>query len=164
MRLRDQPQEGPKLECPQTQEEIAAIMALSDFIYNTNPWAHPVGDSDYDESLDILLHSVLESILYRTLQRTVYITCFMDLVIILLSLTELGNFVPPSCVTHLCAVSQYCARITGLHSLRLFSLGEDHYVPFVVTDDAQNNIVSNDDGPFLKSVKTFYIWLVHALC
>jgi len=153
VRLYNQPQDGLKLECPQTQTEVDAITALNNFIYNTDPWAHPVGDSGYDEALDTLLHTVFEAVLYRKLQRTVYVTCFMDLVTILVCLKELGDFDPPSYVTHRCAVFQYWARTTGLHSLRLFSLGEDYYIPFIeanpLSDSSQNNIISNDEDPFL---------------
>jgi len=153
VRWKHQPTDGPQLPMPRTRRQDAAITAMHDFVYQTDPSVHEENDKVYDEALDKLLLELLEAIYYQELRQTESIASVFDVVMILLSLNPDGSFGKGSFITHVCAVQQYMIRATAAHSLRLFSLGVTHYVPPSTTDSAPaNGIIDDENEQFLTYV------------
>lgn len=143
----------PKLGLKRTQRQDQAITVLHDFVYSTNPLAHGEINNEYDGRLDELLHELLESLFYQEIPLSESLGCPTDIALILMSLNPDGSFAKPSRVTFLCAVLQYFARNTVVHTLRLYSEGHSHFVPLAarnrpLADD--DLIVTDDNGSFTK--------------
>jgi hypothetical protein len=74
-------------------------------------------------------HEMLESLYHHKLRHEHFIACVLDVLMILLSLNEDGTICKGSQIMHLCAIQQYQAKSTTVHSLHLFSISEKQYVP-----------------------------------
>ena len=142
----------PNLGLKRTQRQDQAISALHDFVYGTDPLAQGDIDDEYDTELDGLLHELLESLFYQELHLSDWLGCPTDTALILTSLNQDGSFPKPSRITFMCAVLQYFARTTVVHTLRLHSGGHSCYTPLTagdpVVDDDQ--IVTDNDGSFTR--------------
>jgi hypothetical protein len=133
VRWKHQPMGSSRLPLPRTRRQDAAIDAMHDFVYQTNPLAQPDGDDTYDQALDVVLLELLEAVYYQELRQTESAASVFDIIMIILCLNPDGSFSKASYVTHMCAIHQYMIRATAAHSLRLFKLGMTHYVPLTAT-------------------------------
>ena len=149
MRLINQPTEGPRVYVPRTRRQDAAITAMRDFVYGTDPSVHADDDS-YSQELDALLLELLEAVYYHQLLQTESIASVYDIVMVLLALNADGSFCKASFLTHVCAIQQYMIRATATHSLRLFTLGANRYVPLsTATTLPDDGIIEDENDKFL---------------
>ena len=154
LRYKHQPDvaDMPKLGLKRTQRQDQAITALHDFVHSTDPLAHGEIDDAYDAELDVLLHELLESLFYQELHLSDWLGCPTDTALILMSLNPDGSFPKPSRITFMCAVLQYFARTTVVHTLRLHSGGHIHYTSLTTDDPVADDdqIVADNDGTFMR--------------
>jgi hypothetical protein len=155
VRWKHQPTGTSQLPLPRTRRQDAAIGALHDFVYQTNPLAHADEDDTYDQALDAVLLELLEAVYYQELRQTESAASVFDVMMIILCLNPDGSFSKASYVTHICAIHQYAIRVTAAHSLRLFKLGMTHYVPLSTTNSSTDGIIDDGDDHFLTYVSTF---------
>jgi hypothetical protein len=149
VRLIDQPMEGARMYVPQTRRHDVAMMAMCDFVYRTDPLVHTDNDS-YDQELDALLLEVPKAVYYHGLLQTESIASVYDIVMVLLALNADGSFCKGSFLTHVCAIQQCMIRTTATHSLRLFTLGVNHYVPLsTATTLPTDGIIKDENDKFL---------------
>jgi hypothetical protein len=154
VRWKDQLEGDIRLPMPRTPRQELAITALHDFVFATNPFC-ATDESRYDESLDKVLHEMLEALYHHELRHEHFIACILDVLMILLSLNEDGSICKGSQITHLCAIQQYQARSTTVHSLRLFSMGEKKYVPMsTVGPNSGDGIIEDGDDSFVTCVNS----------
>lgn len=132
-----------------------SFAAFSDFILDplNPPPAHGEPCREYDISLDELLFEMLESLFYQNLVPVDGITCPTDLFLTLLWLKDDGSAVAASQATHACAILQYWAYTTVVHTLRLRLTNIPKYCehtidpsmgsPFIVDgyDDLAENVI-----------------------
>lgn len=151
LRWKAQSSTSPKLNLLRTRRQDDAITSLYTFMCDSDPRDTSLVDDSYTQKLDCLLLELLESLQYQKLDHTRYITCILDVVMILLSLNPDGSFRKASETTHHCALLQYMMRTTAVHTLRLHSLGEEEYVPFSPTEaSSDDGIIEEPDGTFLS--------------
>jgi hypothetical protein len=111
----------PAIEFKQSARQERSFIAFSDFVLDPGNLA-PTADqpcNEYDSGLDELLFEILESLFYLKLVPVDGITCPTDLILMLLWLKNDGSAIAPSGATHHCAVFQYWAYTTVVHTLRL---------------------------------------------
>jgi hypothetical protein len=152
VRWKHQPTGILRLPLPRTRRQDAAISAMHDFVYQSNPLTHPDEDNTYDQALDVVLLEILEAVYYQELQQAESAASVFDVIMIILCLNSDGSFSKASYVTHICAVHQYMIRVTAAHSLRLFKLGMTHYVPLTATKPPSDGIIDDGDDHFLTYV------------
>jgi hypothetical protein len=153
VRWKHQQTEGPQLQLPRTRRQDAAIMAMHDFVYQTDPLGQGDNDDIYNQALDEVLLELLEAVYYQELRQTESVACIFDVVMILLSLGDDGSLRLASFITHICAVQQYMIRTTAVHSLRLFTQGVTRYVPLSTTTSLPaDGIIEDGDDHFLTYV------------
>jgi len=151
VRLINQPTERPRVYVPRTRRQDAAITAMRDFVYGTDLSVHADDDDDsYSQELDALLLELLEAVYYHQLLQTESIASVYDIVMVLLALNANGSFCKASFLTHVCAIQQYMIRATATHSLRLFTLGVNRYVPLsTATTLPDDGIIEDENDKFL---------------
>lgn len=150
IRIKDQPDDRPKIGLRRTQRQEDAITALRAFIYRTDPRNHKEVDNVYDRALDEHLHELLEALFYQELQHTDFIACPTDVTLILLALRQDGSFASGSIITHYCSTQQYMMKATPTHSLRLHASGEARYIPFPTNaGGSDDEIITENDDSFI---------------
>jgi hypothetical protein len=116
--------QSPTIEFKTSALQEKAFVAFAEFVLDPARCPPPTDDrpcaSDaYNLHLDELLFEVLESLFYQKLVPLSGITCPTDLILMLLWLKNDGSAVVPSRATRDCAISQYWAFTTVIHTLRL---------------------------------------------
>ncbi len=109
------------------QEE--ALNALTMFVLDpsSSPPDLICGGNKYQLLLDELLFEILESLFYLKLVPVSGITTLTDLILMLLWLKQDGSAIAPSNATHHCAIFQYWAYTTVIHTVRLHLNGFPRY-------------------------------------
>ena len=153
----------PSLDFSRSPREQNAFQAFCTFVLDPEnpPPANNQHSAEYDRKLDELLFEILQSLFYRNLVPLNGITCLIDLILMLLWLKADGSAVLPSRATHDCAVFQYWAFTTVIHTLRLQLAKAQTYRECESTDFAGFNDIGDDDldsaNRFQKCVVSFVL-------
>jgi hypothetical protein len=134
---------GSLLRLPRNDRQEKAIDALAAFIFDGHVSLPENGEPEcrHDSALDERLFAVLEALFYQILDPTRAVGCPMDFLVMATWLSPGGSNIKASNITQHCAIVQYWARTTVVHSLRLAYGRHPTYVPLEGTADLDNEII-----------------------
>lgn len=121
------------IQYPTSARQEEALNALTTFVLDptNSPPDLTCGGNEYQRLLDELLFEILESLFYLKLVPVSGVTSLTDLILMLLWLKQDGSAIVASHATHHCAIFQYWAYTTVIHTIRLRLSGFPRYREYV---------------------------------
>ncbi|KAF7966129.1 hypothetical protein HWV62_39966 [Athelia sp. TMB] len=172
LRLKLRTSKTPSLGIVYTPQEIRAIDALYDFIFNPSVDLYANGEDDfaysaqlelYKVGLDARLHSILEAFIYRRLNPTRFMGCILNTALALSCLNKNAAFKTGSQCTQRCAAYRYYFRTTVTNTIRLHMDDRAEYVAPLSTSlvgDEEEEVEDFDKAEkFEKKFLELTLWL-----
>jgi hypothetical protein len=132
------------MQYPKTTRQKEALNALTTYVLDpdSSPPERNCDGTEYQRLLDELLFEILESLFYYKLVPISGVTSLTDLILMLLWLKKDGSAVASSNATHHCAIFQYWAYTTVIHTIRLRLKGFPRYCEHVRSSES---VIENSD-------------------
>jgi hypothetical protein len=131
------------LEFPRSLRQDNAFSALGAFASQHLAYEGPCDEQN--PQLDQLIYEVLKSLFYVKLVPVSGITCLTDLILMLLWLRDDGSAAVSTSATHYCAIIQYWAFTTVIHTLRLHVKSLSNYLEHDGSHPPPSNRLYDED-------------------